>query len=70
MGAPPAAKMASGAGVPLPPPVRAMTFAADMVGGSSAAVAVSNGSGENEGVDSESQITDVRKGVARWESLG
>jgi len=59
--------MVSGVGVPLPPPVRAMTFATDMVGGSGVTV----GSGEgNEGVDSESQITDVRKGVARWESLG
>ena len=68
MGSPPAAKIVSGAGVPLPPPARAMTFATDMVGGSG--VSVSTGGGGNEGVDSESQITDVRKGVAKWESLG
>lgn len=57
--------MVSGAGIPLPPPVRAMTFATDMIG-----VAAGSGDGGNGGVDSESQITDVRDGVARWESLG
>jgi len=61
---------ATEAGVPLPPPVRAMTLATDIVERNGAAVAVAVGDGWNEGVDSESQITDVRKGVARWESLG
>lgn len=59
---------ASGAGVPLPPPARAMTFAMDMIGGND--IALGGGGAGNDGVDSESQITDVRKGVAKWESLG
>lgn len=44
-----------------------MTLATDMV---DSAGAGAGSSGGDAGVDSESQITDVRKGVARWESLG